>query len=212
MGLQWHLLVGGSLVCCMHPVWAEGIYAAGGQNGGAIHLSNVPTDHSYQLLIAPPPALAADPPPPHADARPAAPRPALPYDRIVRQAARATGLDSALLHAVISVESKHNPRAKSDKGAVGMMQLMPGTARKYGVVDPYNPRQNIRGGARYLRDLLAQFDGNVKLALAAYNAGERAVARYGNQIPPYPETIDYVPRVLSEYERFRAEPVAQTKP
>jgi soluble lytic murein transglycosylase-like protein len=81
------------------------------------------------------------------------------------------------------------------------MQLMPETARRYGVGDSYNPEQNISGGARYLRDLLAMFDNDLKLALAAYNAGENAVKRYGNRIPPFPETRNYVDKVLTFYRQ-----------
>jgi soluble lytic murein transglycosylase-like protein len=91
----------------------------------------------------------------------------------------------------------------SGKGAAGLMQLMPDTAKRYGVADRFDPRQNLEGGARYLRDLLRLFDNNVSLALAAYNAGENAVARYGNRIPPYRETLNYVPRVLDFYQRYQ---------
>lgn len=119
----------------------------------------------------------------------------------IERAAQAYNVDSALLHAVISVESGYNPRACSPKGAMGLMQLMPATARRYGVRNPYDPVQNIRGGARYLRDLLLRYDNDVNLALAAYNAGENSVARYGNNIPPYAETQNYVPRVVDLYMR-----------
>jgi soluble lytic murein transglycosylase-like protein len=112
-------------------------------------------------------------------------------------------VDEALLHAVIAVESGYNARAKSRKGASGLMQLMPHTAQRYGVTDVWNPADNIRAGARHLRDLLGMFDDNINLALAAYNAGAGAVIESGNKIPPYPETRMYVPRVLENYERFR---------
>lgn len=111
-------------------------------------------------------------------------------------------LDPALLHAVISAESAFNPRAVSPKGAVGLMQLMPTTAERFGVSNPYDPIANIQGGARYLRLLLDQFK-STHLALAAYNAGEGAVIRYGNAIPPYPETRTYVERVLGFYNHYR---------
>jgi soluble lytic murein transglycosylase-like protein len=84
------------------------------------------------------------------------------------------------------------------------MQLMPQTAKRYGVADAFDPRQNLDGGARYLKDLLQMFDNDVSLALAAYNAGEHAVAKYGNRIPPYRETLQYVPRVLDFYQRYQA--------
>jgi soluble lytic murein transglycosylase-like protein len=125
------------------------------------------------------------------------------YSSHILAAARETRVDPALIHAVISVESGYDPSARSSAGAVGLMQLMPATARRYGVADRLDPAQNIRGGARYLRDLQAQFGGNLQLVLAAYNAGEEAVIRYGRRIPPYRETAAYVPKVLAYYRRFR---------
>ena len=121
---------------------------------------------------------------------------------LVAAVAREQGLDPALLHAVVTVESGYDPRARSRKGAIGLMQLMPETARRYGVGNIWEPGDNLRGGARYLRDLLARF-GDLSLALAAYNAGETAVILNGNRIPPYPETRLYVPRVLHHYHRYR---------
>ena len=113
-------------------------------------------------------------------------------------------IDPALVHAVIAVESAHNPRARSPRGASGLMQLMPDTARRYHVRDIWDPRDNIRGGVRYLSDLLFMFNDNLSLALAAYNAGEGAVMQAGNRIPPYAETRQYVPRVMQQYQRYRA--------
>lgn len=124
------------------------------------------------------------------------------YDRMVDKIALTYGLESALLHAVISVESRYSPKAVSKAGAIGLMQLMPGTAKRYGVVDPLDPMQNLRGGARYLRYLLKKYNNDRNLALAAYNAGEASVAKYGNQIPPYPETMNYVPRVMKYYQKY----------
>jgi hypothetical protein len=111
-------------------------------------------------------------------------------------------LEPALLHAVISAESSYNPWAVSPKGAMGMMQLMPGTADRFGVGNPYDPIANMDGGARYLRWLLDQFN-DTRLAVAAYNAGEGAVQKYGNQIPPYRETQGYVVKVLDYYQQYR---------
>ncbi len=122
---------------------------------------------------------------------------------LVAETARTYDLEEPLLHALISTESGYDPRAVSPKGAVGLMQLMPDTARRYGATNLNDPAQNLRAGARYLRDLLRQFDNNLQLALAAYNAGEGAVLRHGRRIPPYRETIQYVPRVLALYQRFR---------
>ena len=92
----------------------------------------------------------------------------------------------------------------SKKGALGLMQLMPQTAKRYGVIDALDPLQNLDGGAHYLRDLLRMFNNDVSLALAAYNAGEQAVVKHGNRIPPYRETLHYVPQVLDFYQRYQA--------
>jgi soluble lytic murein transglycosylase-like protein len=128
----------------------------------------------------------------------------LRYAAPVFAAAKATRVDAALIHAVIFVESQYNPAARSPAGAIGLMQLMPDTAKRYGVKDLLDPEQNIRAGAAYLRDLMALFGNDLRLVLAAYNAGEEAVAKYGNRIPPYRETAAYVPRVLSQYRKLRA--------
>jgi len=124
---------------------------------------------------------------------------------LVGVVAREHGLDAALLHAVITVESGYNTRALSPKGAAGLMQLMPDTAERYAVRNVWDPRENLRGGARYLRDLIALFGSDLPLALAAYNAGEGAVQQAGNKMPPYAETRSYVPRVLAHYARYRAQ-------
>lgn len=124
------------------------------------------------------------------------------YSDVIAQAAYQHGLDPALLHAVIHAESSYNPGAVSHKGAMGLMQLMPGTAARYGVRDPYDPEQNIFGGARYLRDLMGMFRSDLRLAIAAYNAGEHNVMKYGYQVPPFPETRDYVSKVLDYYSRL----------
>jgi soluble lytic murein transglycosylase-like protein len=125
------------------------------------------------------------------------------YRNQILAAAQEARVDPALIHAVISVESGYNPSARSSAGAVGLMQLMPGTAKRYGVKNRLDPAQNIHGGARYLRDLQVMFDDNLQLVLAAYNAGEQAVLKYGNRVPPYRETAAYVPRVLQLYRKFR---------
>jgi hypothetical protein len=114
---------------------------------------------------------------------------------LIGQHARRNNVREDLVRAVIAVESAFNPRARSPKGAMGLMQLMPQTARLYDVERPYDPAQNIRGGVAYLRALLDRYDGNEELALAAYNAGPGAVDRHGQQVPPYRETQDYVKKV-----------------
>lgn len=123
------------------------------------------------------------------------------YGPEIRHAASMSGVDAALIQAVIRTESGFDPKAVSVKGARGLMQLMPDTARIYGVEDAFDPEQNIQAGARHLGRLLSRFDGNLPLALAAYNAGENAVLKYG-RVPPYNETTHYVSKVLSLYKRY----------
>ena len=117
---------------------------------------------------------------------------------LIRSAAHRVGLDPRLVEAVIAVESDFDPWAVSRKGAMGLMQLMPATADRYAVQNPFDPVENIGGGTRYLRDLLRRFQGDLRSALAAYNAGEAAVATYQG-IPPYRETREYVTKVLQRY-------------
>jgi soluble lytic murein transglycosylase-like protein len=124
------------------------------------------------------------------------------FDPLIDAAANKYSLDPALLHAVIRAESAYNPAAVSPKGAVGLMQLMPETAARFGVRDRYNPRENIEAGARYLSELINMFQSDVRLAVAAYNAGENNVIKYGNKIPPFQETQAYVARVLGYYNRM----------
>ncbi len=123
------------------------------------------------------------------------------FETLIAEVAKRYALEPALVHAVISVESGYNPDAESKAGAIGLMQLMPDTALRYGVIDRRDPNQNVSGGVQYLKDLLARFETMV-LALAAYNAGENAVIKHGNQIPPYPETQDYVRKVLTYYRNY----------
>jgi soluble lytic murein transglycosylase-like protein len=122
-----------------------------------------------------------------------------PFNAEVEAAAFAAGIDPALVHAVIDVESAYNPLALSSKGAVGLMQVMPTTGKRYGVTNLFDPPANLHAGAGHLSDLLRMFDGQLTLALAAYNAGEGAVLKYGRRMPPYPETVQYVPRVIKRY-------------
>ena len=137
--------------------------------------------------------------------RPERPGPRIPagsesglYRSTVREISRRYGVDTDLVNAVIRVESNFRPEAVSPKGCLGLMQLHPDTARRFGVRDAFDPVQNIEGGVRYLEFLLDYFQGDLELALAGYNAGENAVIRYGG-VPPYPETIDYVNKVTSLY-------------
>ncbi|MDQ2695555.1 MAG: lytic transglycosylase domain-containing protein [Pseudomonadota bacterium] len=178
-----------------------GIYVLTDEHG-VRRYTNLPDDPRYEMLIPlpdqPPQSPAAGGRRPFAVNESNRRRLAGDIDRIAGE----FSLDPALLHAVISAESAFNPVAVSPKGAMGLMQLMPATARRFGVADPYDPVANIVGGARYLRWLLDQFQ-QLTLALAAYNAGENAVIRHGNAIPPFQETQTYVARVLKFYDHYR---------
>jgi soluble lytic murein transglycosylase-like protein len=120
-------------------------------------------------------------------------------DGYLIQSGKSNGVDPLLIYSVMHQESSFKSRAISPKGARGLMQLMPGTAMRFGVTNIFDPRQNIEGGARYMRFLLDRFDGDVNLALAGYNAGEGAVEKYGWRIPPYAETQEYVRRISRRY-------------
>ena len=187
-------------VLCMQPVRAEELISTTG--AGAVNSRNIQIDSDHSVMILKPAAQIVA----VSEAYTGKPLYSIAdkiiYDRMVNRIARTYGVESALLHAVISVESRYRPAAISRAGAIGLMQLMPETAKRYGVVDPLDPMQNVRGGARYLRYLLKKYHNDRNLALAAYNAGEASVAKYGNQIPPYPETTDYVPRVMEYYRRY----------
>ena len=124
------------------------------------------------------------------------------YGSIIRNISNKFGVSPNLVHAVIATESAYNSQAVSSAGAVGLMQLMPATATRYGVYNRRDPIQNIKGGTQYLRDLLKLFDGNLKLVAAAYNAGENAVLKYNKSVPPYKETQNYVVKVLKFYNEI----------
>ncbi len=173
------------------------IYSFRDENG-VVHFSNLPhLDKRYKLVYRIPTAPSQ---------RPNAWSPKGPsvvdiarLVPIIDNAAKAHGVDARLIHAVIRAESGYNTAAVSSKGAIGVMQLIPATGQRYGAVNLQDATENIFAGTRYLRDLLNMFNGNVELALAGYNAGENAVIRAGNRIPPYPETIAYVPKVMGFY-------------
>lgn len=178
--------------------WADTAIYGFVDSHGALFLSNIPDDDRYGRLDATLTSVAV----PRAEA-PSDSRTRPPYDALVANAAREYGIEAALLHAVISVESGYNARALSKRGAAGLMQLMPETARRFGVADVFDPVNNVRAGAQYLNQLLKLFDNDLPLVLAAYNAGEAAIIKYGNRIPPYPETIAYVPKVVRSYQQLR---------
>jgi len=125
------------------------------------------------------------------------------YTPLIEEAATKHGIDPKLVHAVIYAESAYNATATSSAGAVGLMQLMPATAQQYGALNRKDPKQNIFAGTRYLKYLLGLFKNDVSLSIAAYNAGENAVKKYDNQVPPYPETQKYVKEVLRLYQEAK---------
>jgi soluble lytic murein transglycosylase-like protein len=172
---------------------------------GVVHFSNAPSDGRYRKIgkkasaggVYRPQAQARARPLPRseADAR---------YREHIRTAAEKYKLPEALLLAVMAVESNFDHRAVSEKGAMGLMQLMPGTAKDMYVADAYEPSQNIDGGARYLRILANQYQGDMVKTLAAYNAGPEAVRRAGDAVPDIPETREYVRKVVALYEAYKA--------
>lgn len=189
------------LLFALAPSAKADIYTYTDANG-IVHLSNVPDNKNFRILVAAQREENRSEPPlgQVRTSRSGKER----FTPLVEEAAHAYQVDPALLHAVISAESGYNPVAISNKGAVGLMQLTPETARRYGVANSLDPEQNIRGGAKYLSHLLQLFDNNLELTVAAYNAGENAVIKHGYSIPPYRETLGYVPSVLKLHEKFRA--------
>ncbi len=171
---------------------------------GTIHLTDKPNNSSYQLIYIGGVTLPAySTSIGSRGSRAKIHRKYSNYGSLIGDVANRTNLEPALLHAVIQTESAFNPKAVSPKGAVGLMQLMPATARRFGVKDRTNAKQNVYGGAKYLSHLIGLFNNNLRLALAAYNAGENAVKRYGNKIPPYKETRNYVKKVLRLYSAYQ---------
>ncbi len=174
---------------------------------GVLHFSNAPTDARYHKVNRTSGATGVYRPAPQARARPVGQpvRMTLPQWREqIKQAAEKYRLPEALLLAVMAVESNFDHQALSEKGAMGLMQLMPGTAREMYVSDAWDPAQNIEGGARYLRILANQYDGDMVKTLAAYNAGPEAVRRAGGAVPGIPETQEYVRKVVALYQSYKA--------
>jgi len=157
---------------------------------GVLHFTNTPTSNQYKVYMREPLR------------RPEAFYTVESYDDVISEAARRNGLSSSLLKALIHVESYFNPRAVSKKGAMGLMQIMPENLQLLNINDPFDPWQNIMGGATYLRAMLERFSGQLPLALAAYNAGPTAVEKY-NDIPPYPETQNYVQKVMRFFHLYK---------
>lgn len=159
---------------------------------GVLHMSNVPVDARFRFKER------------EKDGGILSGKAESGYDKLIEKVARVEGLDPALLRAVVEAESNFNPDAVSRKGALGLMQLMPETARRMGVSDPFHPSENLEAGARHLRRLIDKYEGQLTWALSAYNAGEKAVDRYKG-VPPYPETQEYVQKVLRAYGRASKE-------
>jgi len=180
-------LLAAALVCPAGGVFAD-VYVYR-DSKGVLHFTNVPSSPKYTLFMrsSPPPVLF------RYDSK--------AYDHLISRAAQRFSLPTHLIKAVIHAESGFNPRAVSPKGAKGLMQIMPQNYSFLDIRDPFNPMENIMGGARYLRDMLDRFK-ELRLALAAYNAGPEAVDKYNLRIPPYPETVDYVRRVLQYYKAY----------
>ncbi|MDD5712370.1 MAG: lytic transglycosylase domain-containing protein [Smithellaceae bacterium] len=183
-------------MCCCLPFSARADIYKFVDEEGVIHLTNTPTESGphYELILKEKRIII------NID-----PQNVTKYDPIIQKAAEKYQVDPALIKAVIKAESNFNHQAVSRVGARGLMQLMPATASSLQVVDSFHPEHNIEGGVRYLRYLLNLFNGNLPLALAAYNAGEGAVARYNYSIPPYRETQNYVQRVLYLFGKYRTE-------
>ena len=198
------LLTGLALVA--HGTLMAQIYTGAAAVDSVVVLSNFRSDETPLLLIAEPAAptatvlihapldKSAGTVPPTTLRLPVAPA---ELKRVIDDVAAQVHIAPELLHAVIAAESRYDSRALSPRGAIGLMQLLPTTAMRFGARDPYIPRQNVLAGASYLKWLMALFQNDLELVLAAYNAGEQAVLKAGGRIPPYPETQAYVPRVLA---------------
>jgi soluble lytic murein transglycosylase-like protein len=198
--MKGHTATLGLLLALSMPTAAAraDIYSFTDENG-VTHYTNVPSDARFQVLLHSAPEMS------EAGARisPAMLARSAEFDAIIDTVAAQTSVEASLLRAVIVVESAFDPDAVSRRGARGLMQLMPATAKAYGARNVDDPAQNVHAGARYLRDLIDRYENNLELVLAAYNAGETAVERHGRKVPPFAETRDYVPRVLRVYRSLR---------
>ena len=185
-------------LCICASAWAADIYRFDTSNG-TVRFASQSLDASYWLYLKgePEPAIPSTP------AGYFRTRQSARFESLIELIAQKYKVETALVRAIIAVESNFDAQALSPKGAAGLMQLMPSTAARYGVTDPYDALQNIEAGVRYLKELLALHQGSVALALASYNAGERAVVKHKRRIPPYKETMLYVPAVLVRLQAYR---------
>lgn len=192
---RWKAGLGVALAATALPASASQVFATLDRNG-QLQVSETP-------LVG---AKAFDPlrpyvsvPAPRANSARQVPMAAARWSPLIEQVASEHGVDARLLHAIVSVESAYNPTARSHAGALGLMQVIPATGRRFGAKDLFDPLQNLRAGTAYLVWLKRRFGGDITLVLAAYNAGEGAVQRYGNQVPPFAETRQYVEKVTALY-------------
>ena len=182
------------------------IYAGTSSESGAIVLSSFASNDASHLLM-PAPSQSPGPLAPTAAANVQAPGPRISADlhRIIDSAASRSAISPQLIRAVIGAESNYEPRAVSSRGAIGLMQLLPDTAKRFGAQDPFDPVQNVSAGAAYLKWLMGFFGEDLELVLAGYNAGEQAVVRAGRKVPPYAETRAYVKKVMATLQRGAAD-------
>lgn len=187
---RWLCIVAGLLVTLFVMGTAHADIYVYIDSEGVMHFTNTPTSTSYKVYMREPPKFTKTW------------KPIKSYDDVISEAAKRNDLSFSLLKALIHVESYFDPKAVSKKGAMGLCQIMPQNLERLQIADPFDPWENIMGGARYLRAMLDRFRGQLPLALAAYNAGPQAVERY-NDIPPYPETKDYVQKVMKYFHLYK---------
>ncbi len=197
-GVNWRLFLFASLLI-MHACQADADIFKYEDEEGVVHFTDAPTDRRFKIFMR---DLKKEKKLRTTFKLTGCGRNPEEFDSIINSLACEYGVDRSLVKAVIHAESGYNPNAVSPKGASGLMQLMPRTAKDLNVCNAFDPRENIRGGVRYLRFLLDTFRGDVSLALAAYNAGLAKVSKYGG-IPPYEETRNYVIRVLSYQKSYQ---------
>jgi len=199
---RWPVMLVALALC---PCAGAQVFAGTSGDSGAVVLSNFQSIDAPQLLIAAPdtgtgPAPAATAAAPARSSKVAAAKAGPDLRRMIDTIAAQVQISSDLLHAVIAVESNYDLKALSPRGAMGLMQLLPATAKRFGAKDPYAAAENVMAGATYLKWLMGLFDNDLELVLAAYNSGEQAVLKAGRKIPPYAETQAYVPRVMAQLQ------------